>query len=78
MAKEQILSPELEAEANSLGWKLERVFQLETLRWRVMILPAGGYPIDAAALASEVFIQAKNGFQSAIQALRIIKSENKK
>ena len=75
--KNEFLTPLEEAEAYDLGWRLERVFQLETLRWRVMIMPDGAYPLDVESTAREVIYQAKTGNPVAIKALRIVKADRK-
>jgi hypothetical protein len=73
--KNEFLTPDEERLANELGWKIERVFQLGTLKWRVMILPAGGYPMDPISTAREVIYQAKTGVPVAIKALKIVKAD---
>ena len=73
--KNEFLTPAEERLASELGWKIERVFQLGTLKWRVMILPAGGYPMDPISTAREVINQAKSGIDVAIKALKIVKAD---
>jgi hypothetical protein len=75
--KNEFLTPIEAAEAFNLGWRLERVFQLETLQWRVMIMPDGAYPLDVESTAREVIYQAKTGNPVAIKALRIVKADKK-
>lgn len=78
MRQNEFLTPEEEYQANGLGWTLERVFQLDTLNWRIMVIPAGGHQLDAESTAREVIYQAKQGVAVALKALRLIKADRKK
>lgn len=75
--KNEFLTPLEEAEAYNLGWRLERIFQLDTLKWRVMVIPTGAFPLDAESTAREVIYQAKTGIAVAIKALKIVKADKK-
>jgi hypothetical protein len=73
MSNLDLLTPLESAEAARHGWSLSHVYDLETARWRVMVL---GMP-NAEAVGQQIVGLARAGSPLAQKALSLVMSSNK-
>ena len=73
MSKVELLTILETAEAAAQGWSLNHVYDLETSRWRVMVL---GMP-SAEVASQRVIAAARVGNQLAQKTLSLVMNSNK-
>ena len=67
-----LLTEKEDAEAASMGWALQHVYDLETARWRVQVLSLHPVHPNAEAAGAHVVGQARVGQPLETKALRLV------